>query len=54
MPERAIPEADRYEQSLPPRPPDEAEVLEEVDQIVGQDEPVNEADALEQRMPRGY
>jgi hypothetical protein len=54
MPDRPVPEADRYEQSLPPRPPDEAEILDEVDELVEEDEPVNEADALEQRMPRGY
>lgn len=53
MPERPVPEADRYEQSLPPRPPDETEILKEVDELVEDDEPVNEADALEQRMPRG-
>lgn len=54
MPERPVPEADRYEQSLPQRPPDEAEILDEVDRLVEDDEPANEADALEQRMPRGY
>lgn len=49
MPEHPVPEADRYEQSLPPRPPDVAEILEEVDVLFEKDE----VDALEQRMPRG-
>ncbi|HEX3333226.1 MAG TPA: hypothetical protein VHS57_02740 [Acidimicrobiales bacterium] len=52
MAERDIPEADRYEQSLPPREPDEDEVIDEVDELIEEDAPVNEADAFEQREPR--
>jgi hypothetical protein len=52
MTERDVPEADRQEQSLPPREPDEAEIIEEVDDLIEEDAPVNEADALEQRRPR--
>jgi hypothetical protein len=46
-----VPEADLEEQSLPPREPNESEILEEVDDLI-EDAPVNEADALEQRLPR--
>lgn len=50
--ESDIPEADRIEQSLPSRAPDEAEVIDEVDELIGEDAPVNSADAFEQREPR--
>jgi hypothetical protein len=52
MAEADVPEADRYEQSLPPPALDEDEIIEEVDALVEEDVPVNEADALEQRRPR--
>lgn len=52
MTERDVPQDDEYEQSLPPREPDEAEVIDEVDELIEEGAPVNEADAFEQREPR--
>jgi hypothetical protein len=52
MTDRDVPEADLEEQSLPPRAPDEAEIIDEVDDLIEKGAPVNEADALDQRMPR--
>lgn len=52
MTQRDVPEADREEQSTPAPAPDEAEIIDEVDALVEENAPFNEADAFEQRMPR--